>query len=112
MDVVLVYVLFVCFLFFKQKTAYDMRISDWTSDVCSSDLIGCRRSGCASSFPSEMTRYVLILISLNSNMFLFLSFPRKKARFSENMRRPPSNGQTLFAAIGRASCRERVCQYV
>src|SRR3546814_1833320 len=29
--------LFICF-FFKQKTAYDMRISDWSSDVCSSDL--------------------------------------------------------------------------
>src|SRR3546814_3961419 len=27
------------FLFFKQKTAYEMRISDWSSDVCSSDLI-------------------------------------------------------------------------
>src|SRR3546814_4754999 len=27
-----------CF-FFKQKTAYEMRISDWSSDVCSSDLI-------------------------------------------------------------------------
>src|SRR3546814_9293901 len=31
--------LFVCF-FFKLKTAYEMRISDWSSDVCSSDLIG------------------------------------------------------------------------
>src|SRR3546814_1765799 len=30
------------FFFFKQKTAYEMRISDWSSDVCSSDLIGCR----------------------------------------------------------------------
>src|SRR3546814_16376975 len=28
------------FFFFKQKTAYDMRISDWSSDVCSSDLGG------------------------------------------------------------------------
>src|SRR3546814_6147123 len=28
----------VLFFFFKQKTAYDMRISDWSSDVCSSDL--------------------------------------------------------------------------
>src|SRR3546814_8380846 len=28
------------FVFFKQKTAYEMRISDWSSDVCSSDLIG------------------------------------------------------------------------
>src|SRR3546814_16803679 len=27
-------------IFFKQKTAYDMRISDWSSDVCSSDLFG------------------------------------------------------------------------
>src|SRR3546814_9052442 len=28
------------FFFFKQKTAYEMRISDWSSDVCSSDLQG------------------------------------------------------------------------
>src|SRR3546814_10118100 len=28
------------FFFFKQKTAYEMRISDWSSDVCSSDLHG------------------------------------------------------------------------
>src|SRR3546814_9405681 len=27
-----------CFFFFKQKTAYEVRISDWSSDVCSSDL--------------------------------------------------------------------------
>src|SRR3546814_3968702 len=41
------YKLFICsavllsvvfFFFFKQKTAYEMRISDWSSDVCSSDL--------------------------------------------------------------------------
>src|SRR3546814_10592504 len=30
----------VLFFFFKQKTAYEMRISDWSSDVCSSDLLG------------------------------------------------------------------------
>src|SRR3546814_2481293 len=29
---------FLLFFFFKQKTAYEMRISDWSSDVCSSDL--------------------------------------------------------------------------
>src|SRR3546814_4822789 len=28
----------LCFFFFKQRTAYEMRISDWSSDVCSSDL--------------------------------------------------------------------------
>src|SRR3546814_1511829 len=31
-------VAFISFFFFKQKTAYEMRISDWSSDVCSSDL--------------------------------------------------------------------------
>src|SRR3546814_9951692 len=30
---------YVLFFFFKQKTAYEMRISDWSSDVCSSDLV-------------------------------------------------------------------------
>src|SRR3546814_8048811 len=36
----------ICFLFFffKQKTAYEMRISDWSSDVCSSDLTACPAS--------------------------------------------------------------------
>src|SRR3546814_1500455 len=34
----------VYFFFFKQKTAYEMRISDWSSDVCSSDLLH-RRTG-------------------------------------------------------------------
>src|SRR3546814_6446785 len=29
---------FLCVFIYKQKTAYDMRISDWSSDVCSSDL--------------------------------------------------------------------------
>src|SRR3546814_2511759 len=33
------FIVFCCFIFFfKQKTAYEMRISDWSSDVCSSDL--------------------------------------------------------------------------
>src|SRR3546814_2525102 len=42
----IVYVLctlcYLFFFFFKQKTAYEMRISDWSSDVCSSDLSGCQ----------------------------------------------------------------------
>src|SRR3546814_20057918 len=36
----MLFVLCFCFFFFKQKTAYEMRISDWSSDVCSSDLAG------------------------------------------------------------------------
>src|SRR3546814_3832730 len=45
---VVISLLDMCFLllifFFKQKTAYEMRISDWSSDVCSSDLRPPRRS--------------------------------------------------------------------
>src|SRR3546814_5377654 len=37
--------LFFIFFFFKQKTAYEMRISDWSSDVCSSDLAKSRTGG-------------------------------------------------------------------
>src|SRR3546814_16778277 len=36
---------FSYFFFFKQKTAYEMRISDWSSDVCSSDLLRQGRRG-------------------------------------------------------------------
>src|SRR3546814_1038045 len=36
----LCFLLYLFFVFFKQKTAYEMRISDWSSDVCSSDLGG------------------------------------------------------------------------
>src|SRR3546814_1769993 len=43
----------VCVFFFKQKTAYEMRISDWSSDVCSSDLgLGASRGSGQSSISS------------------------------------------------------------
>src|SRR3546814_20822340 len=38
------YVLYLCYFFYKQKTAYEMRISDWSSDVCSSDLVTSSRT--------------------------------------------------------------------
>src|SRR3546814_13170423 len=38
-----------CFFFFKQKTAYEMRISDWSSDVCSSDLASRHRTSTTAS---------------------------------------------------------------
>src|SRR3546814_3565945 len=38
-NVAVIYARGFCFFFFKQKTAYEMRISDWSSDVCSSDLM-------------------------------------------------------------------------
>src|SRR3546814_5013980 len=45
------------FFFFKQKTAYEMRISDWSSDVCSSDLLMVARG--AGGFRALRTRQPL-----------------------------------------------------
>src|SRR3546814_3900413 len=82
----------LCFFFFKQKTAYEMRISDWSSDVCSSDL----QEGAA--FP-----------------------PREQpddergagvADMQEAGRAGRETDGDGHGQIGRASCRERVCQYV
>src|SRR3546814_8669710 len=42
------------FFFFKQKSAYDMRISDWSSDVCSSDLMACSARGLQRSIQREI----------------------------------------------------------
>src|SRR3546814_2962679 len=48
---------YVLFFFFKQKTAYEMRISDWSSVVCSSDL----PSGCSRHlYSSERTLSALV----------------------------------------------------
>src|SRR3546814_11593468 len=47
--------LYILFFFFKQKTAYEMRISDWSSDVCSSDLIDARRQAQAQPFLRQQT---------------------------------------------------------
>src|SRR3546814_7482504 len=56
---------FSLFFFFKQKTAYEMRISDWSSDVCSSDLMGgfCRMAprqnqAWARLFPSKPSQFL------------------------------------------------------
>src|SRR3546814_6890401 len=45
---------YACFFFFKQKTAYELRISDWSSDVCSSDLNG-RSEGAPTSWRRPWT---------------------------------------------------------
>src|SRR3546814_3031069 len=46
--------------FFKQKTAYEMRISDWSSDVCSSDLRNVTRRVKAPSTPPAVTASVTV----------------------------------------------------
>src|SRR3546814_1154608 len=67
------------FFFFKQKTAYEMRISDWSSDVCSSDLhyrfarspVRLQRSNVAPAMPprlGEHTRQVLRQAGLDPSL--------------------------------------------
>src|SRR3546814_1913620 len=75
------------FFFFKQKTAYEMRISDWSSDVCSSDLDLTARPA-----PGH-DRFAFHSGQLDH-------YGRYELQTLEQVQ------------IGRASCRERVCQYV
>src|SRR3546814_3095253 len=91
---VYLYSVFFC----KQKTAYEMRISDWSSDVCSSDLQvdaptiqGARWTG-AARLPHKLRRWRIAVAP-----------PEQRIH-------PISIN--LHIQIGRASCRVRVCQYV
>src|SRR3546814_10738350 len=98
-----------CFFFFKQKTAYEMRISDWSSDVCSSDLL--------SLFgPSFMTRLVTQMYFQGDPLLpldpIFNCVTDQRARDSMIATFDLETTVPEFAQIGRASCRERVCQYV
>src|SRR3546814_11375336 len=46
----------MCFFFYKQKTAYEMRISDWSSDVCASDLSTSRATQSAEPEPEDLEK--------------------------------------------------------
>src|SRR3546814_2938641 len=91
-------VVFCLFFFFKQKTAYELRISDWSSDVCSSDLMfGVMVVEPRGGFPTKVDREYVII---QSEFYTKLDPDGRKI-----------DGQSLYE-IGSASCRERVCQYV
>src|SRR3546814_8589536 len=83
------------FFFFKQKTAYEMRISDWSSDVCSSDL----KSG--TTILSSAYRPLC-----GRNNLADAEVKEKSVKLQV------ANARAEESEIGRASCRERVCQYV
>src|SRR3546814_2562510 len=57
----------VLFVFFKQKTAYEMRISDWSSDVCSSDLRGHRTGKPKGGYPRFWGRHAVTAALANPN---------------------------------------------
>src|SRR3546814_2138449 len=104
----------VSFFFFKQKTEYEMRISDWISDVCSSDLVaaeqGERRQ--AGLYRAERQRAEPRLDKLARP-----DRPANLARRDASVVRvrpgeSEPHGERQDDQIGRASSRERVCQYV
>src|SRR3546814_3979647 len=94
--------------FFKQKTAYERRISDLSSDVCSSDLIARlhahlhlhRRTTAA--WPDGFVEKAFLDGDTGGQRIALLRKHDKQ----------PVAEQLDDPEIGRASCRERVCQYV
>src|SRR3546814_7539416 len=101
--------MFLVFFFFKQKTAYEMRISDWSSDVCSSDLL---QALAASAYQEART---------TGQSFAIYRWPDGTADNKDELRYAYFSyfepwdwvfAITDSAQIGRASCRERGCQYV
>src|SRR3546814_10058842 len=86
----------VCFFFFKQKTAYEMRISDWSSDVCSSDL---------SVLEGGDLTVAREVIERDRDI------DRLELKADEEVAQLLALRSPL-GEIGRASCRDRVCQYV
>src|SRR3546814_14475476 len=110
------------FFFFKQKTAYEMRISDWSSDVCSSDLLGDRdglqEDGIHLDAVGPVAPFLRALDvgGLGALGELHRDIGRRLAELAgvlpdadrlHALGNPIERGE-----IGRASCRERVCQYV
>src|SRR3546814_8176941 len=106
--VLLKYILWF-FFFFKQKTAYEMRISDWSSDVCSSDLTILRRL---------VGKARADLVAGGEDDFAGLGVDdverglRTAPVFDHERHAPAVFGALEDEEIGRASCRARVCQYV
>src|SRR3546814_18496452 len=124
--------LLLCLLlfFFKQKTAYEMRISDWSSDVCSSDLIdlAVRRFQAFSRLQRELDeaknalaeRAVIdkakAILMKRRQIDEPAAYALLRGQAMRTNRRISEIAEAIVTSealkIGRASCRERVCQSV
>src|SRR3546814_6158825 len=101
------------FFVFKQKSAYEMRISDWSSDVCSSDL----RAAWTRLFDETMAslRFPFKGEPLTSAEVLNRLTDREEAARREAARslgKVLGDNARVFSQIGRVSCRESVWTYV
>src|SRR3546814_10564446 len=115
--------LYWCFLFFfKQKTAYEMRTSDWSSDVCSSDLDRARqrerirRDDAHVRLDIHEARRIKRLRIDDGGVDVGEDLELARATHVVAIARRAVRDQLVALAqldqIGRASCRERVGQYV
>src|SRR3546814_4236675 len=107
------------FFFFKQKTAYEMRISDWSSDVCSSDL---RRPAYHFHDLRALDAKKLVIFGAQlreafRSDVIGVRVAHDEPSLPVRVERSRDTSCAAFPdyarnEIGRASCRERVCQYV
>src|SRR3546814_5443634 len=110
--------LFFRFFFFKQKTAYEMRISDWSSDVCSSDLPQHRPPPLARTQPRVEQpvdvgeRRIIGLVIGDQPVPPELVERARHAVAFQVLGGGEGPVAQREQKIGSASCRERVCQYV
>src|SRR3546814_20298526 len=103
----------MCF-FFKQKTAYELRISDWSSDVCSSDLetdLFAAHAGAAVLVQRRQRRTVQPYAAVARQVQP--RHPRQQRALARAGGADDGHGFTVRdIELGRASCTARVCQYV
>src|SRR3546814_7502453 len=99
----------LCFLF-KQKTAYEMRISDWSSDVCSSDLV--EASAQLVDAGVDGGEELGHILGDSGNQRDRQRVDSLEALRRSLQRRGVDRRVGLADELGRASGRERVCQYV
>src|SRR3546814_3183884 len=107
------------FFFFKQKTAYEMRISDWSSDVCSSDLLVIIPVSTALAMLDTNTLFRILVEARNRDYLeevkagsLKMIMQRHEGEEDVTILTQDAVLETFDKKIGSASCRERVCQYV
>src|SRR3546814_5735770 len=104
----------------KQKTAYEMRISDWSSDVCSSDLsVGTRRADLApferlaQAIKDSALKFRQLIKEQHAQMRqTYLTWPDLQSPAHKRRHRSAMMRRAIRPKIGRASCRGRVGQYV
>src|SRR3546814_17798576 len=93
------------FFFCKQKTAYEMRISDWSSDVCSSDLAKSWNNRIEKAFSPKGELIRPEILRLGSTCAVDES---ASGRPSASADCPLKPSVAKISQIGRESCRERV----